>query len=89
MSEYRDTMTDEIYNPEDLPVRVCMSGGGYYIGQLEPSGAPFSRLSGYYKTRKDAEKALVDGWPDRNAVENKELINKLIKSGKLIKNEGI
>jgi hypothetical protein len=83
--EYRDTCTDEPFKPEDLPVQVCMSAAGYYIGQLEPCGAPFSRLSGYFKTRAEAEKALDNGWKDRGAEENKPVLDALEKAGKLNK----
>jgi len=59
-----DTGTDEPYDPAELPIKVLHSPAGYYIGQLEPGGAPYSRLSDcYYKKREDAEKALAAGWP--------------------------
>lgn len=79
-----DTATGELFDPADLPVQVCMSAAGYYIGQLEPCGAPFSRLSDcYYKTRQEAEKALEQGWPDRDAPENREVLDELESRGKL------
>lgn len=81
--KFRDTITDEEVDSDDLPVQVCSSAAGYYIGQLEPCGAPFSRLSGYYKTREDAEKELRSGWADRGADENKEIIAGLKKKGVL------
>lgn len=81
---YLDTVTDEEFNPEDLPVQVCSSGGGYYIGQLEPCGAPFCRLSGYYKSRSDAEKALQEGWAEHHgSEENKPVLEALESAGKL------
>ena len=84
MTEYRDTGTDELFDPKDLPVQVCMSAGGYYIGQLEPCGAPFSRLSDcYYKTRELAETALKAGWPCRDAPENKKVLEGLEEKGAL------
>ena len=42
------------------PVRgpdVMMSGAGYYIG-YECNCGPYSRETGYFRTRADAEKAL-------------------------------
>lgn len=56
---YRDTITDKPYNPEELPIQVCQSAAGYYIGRLEPSGCPFDRLSGYYRTREEAELDII------------------------------
>ena len=60
-----------------------MSAAGYYIGQLEPCGAPYSRLSDYFKTRQEAEKALEQGWTDRGADENQDLVSELESRGKL------
>lgn len=81
-----DTATGELFDPTELPIRVCSSAAGYYIGQLEPCGAPYSRLSGYYKTSGDAEMALNLGWPDRAADENKELMKQLEDRGKVRRN---
>ena len=45
------------------PVIVCRSAAGYYIGQLDENGAPYSRLStDYYYTREEAETYLTKGW---------------------------
>jgi len=82
--KYRDTGTDEEFDPIDLPIQVCMSAAGYYIGQMEPCGAPFDRLSGYYKTREAAEGALHEGWADRGAEENKEVVESLKKNGNIL-----
>jgi hypothetical protein len=79
----RDTVTNEEFDPEELPVQVCSSNAGYYVGQLEPCGCPYSRLSGYYKTFGDAEKALKSGWADRGADENKKLVDGLKAKGKI------
>jgi len=38
-------------------LQVCHSQAGYYIG-YKCSCSPFSRESGYYKKREDAEKEL-------------------------------
>jgi|GEM_PF-4847590 len=81
--KFRDTLTDEEYDSDDLPVRVLSSAAGYYIGQLEPCGAPFSRLSDYYKKREDAERDLEQGWVDRGAPENAPVMAGLEKAGKL------
>lgn len=81
----KDTMTDEEFDSDDLKVQVCSSAAGYYIGQLEPCGAPFSRLSHYYKTGEEAEKALATGWPSREAEENVKVIDGLVESGRLHK----
>ena len=83
MKKIEDTCTGELFDPEELPVQVCMSAAGYYIGQLEPCGAPFSRLSGYYKKREDAERELKSCWADRGADENKELVKGLKEKGKI------
>lgn len=87
MPIYTDTMTDEKYNSDDLELQVCSSPAGYYVGQLEPCGAPFSRLSGYCKSFGDAKKALKDGWPVRDAVENRVVNEGLVSSGKIVVND--
>lgn len=81
--KFTDTLTDEEFDSDDLPIKVCHSMAGYYIGQLEPCGAPFDRLSGYFKTSEEAEKALKQGWGLRNAPENEKVISELVKVGKL------
>lgn len=78
----RDTGTDEPFYPPDLPIQVCQSGAGYYIGQLEPSGAPFTRLSGYYGIREDAEKDLTC-FELRDAPENDHVVKAMVKKGKI------
>lgn len=85
MEKLKDTLTDEEYDPAELPIQVCSSAAGYYIGQLEPCGVPYSRLSGYYKKREDAERELKAGWRDRGAEENKKLVEGLEKAGKISK----
>ena len=79
----KDTYSGEEFDPTERPVQVCKSFAGYYIGQLEPCGAPYCRLSDYYKTSEEAEEALATNWPDRGADENKEIVEGLIKKGKL------
>jgi len=83
MPKFKDTLTDEEYDSDDLPVQVLSSAAGYYIGQLEPCGAPFSRLSGYYRKREDAERELQSGWADRGAMENEKMVEGLKASGKI------
>jgi hypothetical protein len=80
---FDDTVTGELFDPEDLKIEVLSSAAGYYIGQLEPCGAPFSRLSGYFKKLKEAEQALAKGWGLRGNLENEALIKSLDRNGKL------
>jgi hypothetical protein len=48
----------EKYCKRALPIQVCKSAAGFYIGTLEDK-LPFSRESvEYWRTRKEAEKAL-------------------------------
>ncbi|ANS05319.1 hypothetical protein [uncultured Mediterranean phage] len=43
-----------------LPVQVCRSAAGYYIGQMSKDGSPYSRLSDcYYRTHERADEALT------------------------------
>jgi len=72
----KDTVTGEEYFPEELDVEVCKSQAGYYIGQLEPCGLPYSRLSEYYNSRKEAETALKIGFIVRGE-ENRQLLEKI------------
>ena len=44
---------------EKLVLQVLMSCAGYYIGTQCPHCGPYSRESGYYKTKAAAEKALA------------------------------
>jgi len=83
VNELRDTATDEVFNPEDLEIEVLMSSAGYYIGQLEPCGVPYSRLSGYFKTRDEAEKAMGSQWKSRTGIECEHVYDNLENSGKL------
>jgi hypothetical protein len=58
-----------------LPIQVCSSAAGYYIGRWCSQCGPYERLSiGYYRTRELAQAALDSGdWDDRDyAVENQE-----------------
>jgi hypothetical protein len=58
---------------------ILQSGAGYYIGRLcadlvefAPNvfPEPYSRESGYYPTKESAEKAMKEGFPLRDCVEN-------------------
>lgn len=43
----------------DLPMKVCRSAAGWYIGQFCDGCGPYSRVSPYYATEDDATIALV------------------------------
>lgn len=45
---------------EQLFLRVCRSNAGYYVGTWCKCG-PYSRESGYYLTREEAQAALDSG----------------------------
>lgn len=49
----------------ELNIRVLSSAAGYYIGFLCSQCGPYSRESGYYRTREAAETDLDLGFPDR------------------------
>jgi hypothetical protein len=42
-----------------LPVEICESRAGFYLGTKDEDGSPFSRESQYWRARKDAERALL------------------------------
>jgi hypothetical protein len=42
----------------EMPIKVCMSAAGYYIGTFCDQCGPYSRESGYYRTHKLAEADL-------------------------------
>jgi hypothetical protein len=44
-----------------LGIQVLCSAAGYYVGFFCPYCGPYSRESGYYPTREDAEWALNNG----------------------------
>jgi hypothetical protein len=46
---------------KDLPVEVLSGAGGYYIGLWCDTCGPYGRISGYYGTLEQANKALADG----------------------------
>ena len=41
-----------------MPLKVCQSAAGYYIGRMCPDCGPYSRDSDYYETYEKAEYAL-------------------------------
>ncbi len=45
----------------DLPVKVWQSAAGFYIGFFCPNCGPYSRESGYFPVREEAEQALTNG----------------------------
>lgn len=45
----------------ELSIKVCVSAAGYYIGFFCPNCGPYSRESGYYSSRDEAETALSRG----------------------------
>jgi hypothetical protein len=49
---------------QELPLQVCRSAAGFYLGTLTPEGEPNSRESvQYWPTCEAAEKALKAGRP--------------------------
>jgi hypothetical protein len=52
------------YGNQELPLQVCPSAAGFYLGTLTPKGEPYSRESvQYWPTRGAAERALRIGRP--------------------------
>ena len=45
----------------ELAVKVCVSAAGHYMGFFCPNCGPYSRESGYFPTREEAERALHTG----------------------------
>lgn len=41
-----------------LELQVCRSAAGYYLGYFCPECGPWSRETGYYRTREEAEEEL-------------------------------
>ena len=56
-----DTQTVCIDCGRELKVQVLRSAAGYYIGFFCHQCGPYSRESGYYRSRKEAEIALSRG----------------------------
>jgi hypothetical protein len=69
----------EIYEGDDgsfyTVMQILKSAAGYYIGRMfwdntEKFWEPGSRESGYFTTREEAERAMLDGFEWRDASEN-------------------
>jgi hypothetical protein len=56
------------FGKRELPIQVCESGAGFYLGTLV-NGSPFSRESvGYYPTATAAADALrTHSWENRTS----------------------
>jgi hypothetical protein len=47
----------------EIPIRICKSAAGYYIGQLDADWSPMTRLSNeYWSTEEAATEALDNFW---------------------------
>jgi hypothetical protein len=55
------------FGKRQLPLEVCKSAAGFYVGTREEDGEPFSRESTqYWPTRQEAERALTSRvWSQR------------------------
>ena len=49
----------------ELALQVCESGAGFYLGYVCPSCGPWSRETGYYMHRQEAEADLARQVPDK------------------------
>jgi hypothetical protein len=48
------------FGKRQLPLQVCRSANGFYLGTREEDGTPFSRESKeYWPARQEAERALM------------------------------
>ena len=45
----------------EIPLKVCQSAAGYYVGRFCPECGPYSRDSDYFKTREQAQ-SYLDEW---------------------------
>ena len=43
----------------DLPLKVCVSHAGYYVGKICPKCGPYSRESGYFSSPEEMETQLT------------------------------
>jgi hypothetical protein len=57
----RDVETTCVECGAHLEIQVCKSMAGYYVGFWCDRCGPYSRESGYYQSREEAEKALSRG----------------------------
>lgn len=44
----------------DLPLTVCRSAAGWYVGTWCPQCGPYSRESGYFRTERAAAEVVAD-----------------------------
>lgn len=44
-----------------IPLKVCQSAAGYYVGRFCPECGPYSRDSHYFETREQAQ-SYLDEW---------------------------
>jgi hypothetical protein len=56
-----DTRTTCFDCQTELHIQVLRSAAGFYIGFFCPRCGPYSRESGYYRSREEAENALNSG----------------------------
>jgi hypothetical protein len=45
----------------EMTIKVCTSAAGHYLGFICPKCGPYSRESGYFRTREEALTALDSG----------------------------
>ena len=65
-------------------IEVLRSAAGYYIGQVDEDGFPFSRLSAsYFATRGAANDAMCVGFAPKASAENLQLLEDLITNNRL------
>ena len=54
---------------EQLPLEVLRSNAGYYIGYFCPQCGPWSRESGYFRTREEAQTELENNTFESRSIE--------------------
>ena len=45
----------------EMAIKICTSAAGHYLGFICPKCGPYSRESGYFPTKEDAQAALDSG----------------------------
>ena len=55
-----DDLGDGKHDALQLKLEVCRSAAGYYLGYNCPYCGPYSRETGYFDTKKEAEEVLND-----------------------------
>jgi hypothetical protein len=61
-------MYGETYEVTDL--KIMHSPAGFYIGREMADGEPFSRESGYYRSKSEAQEHLNNGDFGRDCIES-------------------